>query len=479
MFESTRRLFRGLVPDVEFCSLRIVREKTDYLALTRGVVMPPGSMESVGGMVTVIHRGGLGYAATSDLSEAGLRNAIERARKWADRVADHVVFNFSSISMPHPKGEYASPVERPFFDLSRRAKLDILNDQSDKLNIDSRIVHREVSLMYIETESFYLTSGGGEVHQKLVHLAPSIQAVASDGQDTQVRTMASLRGFSQQGGLEVLDRCGFMTCAPRIAAEAIELLEAPQCPSGDMDLLLDADQMMLQIHESIGHPIEMDRILGDERNYAGTSFVTPDMFGSYQYGSKLLNITFDPSVSEQFASYGFDDEGTVATKEFLIRDGVLERPLGGLLSQQRSGLSGVANSRACSWNRPPIDRMANINLEVGDQSLDALVGQVERGVYMRTNKAWSIDDSRNKFQFGCEWAREIVDGELGRVVKSPNYRGISADFWRKLKGVGDDSTRRVLGTPYCGKGEPNQVVRVGHASPACLFGSVAVFGGAA
>ncbi len=236
MFESTRRLFRGLVPDVEFCSLRIVREKTDYLALTRGVVMPPGSMESVGGMVTVIHRGGLGYAATSDLSESGLRNAIEQARKWAERVADHVVFNFSSLSMPHPKGEYASPVERPFYDLSRRAKLDILHEQSEKLNIDSRIVHREVSLMYIETESLYLTSGGGEVHQKLVHLAPSIQAVASDGQDTQVRTMASLRGFSQQGGFEVLDRCGFMTSAPRIAAEAIELLEAPQCPSGDMDI---------------------------------------------------------------------------------------------------------------------------------------------------------------------------------------------------------------------------------------------------
>jgi TldD protein len=246
-----------------------------------------------------------------------------------------------------------------------------------------------------------------------------------------------------------------------------------------MDLLLDADQMMLQIHESIGHPIELDRILGDERNYAGTSFVTTDMFGEYQYGSKLLNVTFDPTIQEQFASYAFDDDGVTATKEHLIQDGILVRPLGGLLSQQRAGLNGVANSRACSWNRPPIDRMANINLEVGDDSLNQLIGQVEQGVYMRTNKSWSIDDSRNKFQFGCEWGREIINGELGRVVKNPNYRGISANFWRNLKGVGDGSTRRVLGTPYCGKGEPNQIIRVGHASPACLFNAIAIFGGAA
>jgi predicted Zn-dependent protease len=479
MFEHTATLFKGLVPNVDFCSLRIVREQTEVLSLTRGVVQPPMAQQDFGAMITVMHAGGLGYAATSDLSASGLKEAIARARAWAEGSAGRSVFDFSSVNMPNETGQYRSSVLRPYHDLSMGDKLGILSEQSDKLQIDDRIVHRDVSLMFIETESLYLTSAGGEVHQVLTHLAPSIQAVASDGQDTQVRTMASLRGFSQQGGLEVLERSGFMTVAPRIAREAIELLEAPQCPSGELDLLLDADQMMLQIHESIGHPIELDRILGDERNYAGTSFVRKEMFGEYQYGSDLLNVTFDPTIGEQFASYGYDDEGTKARKEYLIRNGVLVRGLGGLASQQRSGLSGVANSRACSWNRPPIDRMANINLEVGQSSMSDLIGSIEHGVYMRTNKSWSIDDSRNKFQFGCEWAREIVDGELGRVVKSPNYRGISADFWRKLKGVGDVSTREVLGTPYCGKGEPNQVVRVGHASPACLFGDVAVFGGAA
>jgi predicted Zn-dependent protease len=244
-----------------------------------------------------------------------------------------------------------------------------------------------------------------------------------------------------------------------------------------MDVLLAPDQMILQIHESIGHPLELDRILGDERNYAGTSFVTPDMFGSYQYGSELLNITFDPTRPEEFTSYAFDDEGTPSQREYLIRNGTLQRALGSLTSQVRADLPGVANARASSWNRPPIDRMANLNLEPGTSSLQEMIASVERGVYMQTNCSWSIDDSRNKFQFGCEWGQLIEDGRLTAVVKNPNYRGISATFWRSLKMVGNAETFDIMGTPFCGKGEPNQVVRVGHASPACLFADVDVFGG--
>jgi predicted Zn-dependent protease len=244
-----------------------------------------------------------------------------------------------------------------------------------------------------------------------------------------------------------------------------------------MDLLLAPDQMILQIHESIGHPLELDRILGDERNYAGTSFVTPEMFGTYPYGSELLNITFDPTRSEEFASYGFDDEGQPAHREHLIQNGILLRALGGLTSQVRADLPGVANARASSWNRPPIDRMANLNLEPGTSSLEEMIAAVERGVYMQTNCSWSIDDSRNKFQFGCEWGQLIEDGTLTTVVKKPSYRGISATFWRNLKKVGNVETFTVMGTPNCGKGEPNQVIRVGHASPACLFADVEVFGG--
>jgi len=237
--------------------------------------------------------------------------------------------------------------------------------------------------------------------------------------------------------------------------------------------------MVLQIHESIGHPLELDRILGDERNYAGTSFVTPDMFGTFRYGSDLLNISFDPDENGEATSYAFDDDGTRASKKYLIKDGVLVRPLGSATSQHRANLDGVANARACSWNRPTIDRMANLNLEPGKSKFDELVGQVERGLYVETNFSWSIDDSRNKFQFGCEWGQLIENGKLTKVVRNPNYRGISSAFWRSLKGVGDRSSYVVGGASQCGKGEPNQAVRVGHATPACLFAGVDVFGGSA
>jgi predicted Zn-dependent protease len=213
----------------------------------------------------------------------------------------------------------------------------------------------------------------------------------------------------------------------------------------------------------------------DERNYAGTSFVTLDMLGSYRYGSDLLNITFDPTLADEFATYRWDDDGVVAHKQYIIRDGILERGLGGITSQMRANRPGVANSRACSWNRPPIDRMANLNLEPGASSLRDLIGAVEHGIYMKRNLSWSIDDSRNKFQFGCEYGRMIRDGELAEVVKKPSYKGISATFWRSLKGVGNADLLEVLGTPFCGKGEPNQVIRVGHATPPALFGDVAVF----
>jgi predicted Zn-dependent protease len=236
--------------------------------------------------------------------------------------------------------------------------------------------------------------------------------------------------------------------------------------------------MMLQIHESVGHAIEVDRILGDERNYAGWSFVKLEDFGKLRYGSPLMNITFDPTVSNEFASYGYDDGGLKAEKHFLIKDGILLRGLGGMESQIRSGTPGVANFRASSWNRAPIDRMANINLEPRDSSFNDIIESVDHGVYMESNRSWSIDDYRNKFQFGCEYAKLIENGKFTKTLRNPNYRGISSSFWNNLKRVGDSSTFQIYGTPNCGKGEPNQVIRVGHASPACLFHDVAIFGGA-
>ncbi len=476
MFVEIERRFHESLPAVDHCSLRLERRLEERLTVERDVAGPSRRRESVGGMVTVSHRGGLGYAATSDLSAAGLAEAMARATAAAERSRDHMVSGFQP---PRPfTGDiaYRGPETRAWSGIGLADKIAMLQDASRALKVDDRIVDWGASFWASDKEQLYLDAAGGRIAQRVHYLMPELWAAASAQGETQRRSFSD--AGMRVGGAEVLEQIGFMTASAGVAGDAIALLEAPNCPEGEMDLVLGPGQMVLQIHESIGHPLELDRILGDERNYAGTSFVTADMFGAFRYGSDLLNVTFDPTLGEEIASYPADDVGTPATREYLIRDGILERPLGGVTSQARANLPGVANERACSWNRPPIDRMANINLEPGEGSLADLVGRVERGVYMETNRSWSIDDSRNKFQFGCEYGRVIKDGKLGRVVRNPNYRGVSSAFWRSLKGVGGPETFLVSGTPYCGKGEPNQAVKVGHATPACLFGDVSVFGGA-
>ena len=476
MLSQIESLFPQVAPRADFCSLRFVNERQEYLAVRQNVPQPAQAATDVGAMITVIHNGGLGYAGTSDLTLSGLKWAAEQAAWWAGQSAGRSVADFRRIAMPQPVGEYVGPEQTPWETVSPSDKFDMLMAECKRLKVGDRIVDWESAIWFTRKETLYLTAGGGRVYQRFSYMVPFLSATANEKAVTQHRTLGG-RGYCKQGGMEVLDAVGFRTAAPRIGQEAIDLLSAPNCPSGKMDVLLAPDQMILQIHESIGHPLELDRILGDERNYAGTSFVKPEMFGTYRYGSKLLNITYDPTRPEQFSSFGYDDDGLKAERHYLIEKGILKRGLGGITSQTRSGIPGVANARASSWNRPPIDRMANLNLEPGDKPLDQMIAMIKHGVYMKTNTSWSIDDSRNKFQFGCEWGQLIEDGRLTTVVKNPNYRGISATFWRNLKAVGDESTFEVLGTPNCGKGEPNQVMRVGHAAPACVFRNVDVFGG--
>ncbi len=476
---SPANLFSGLSSKAEFFALRIVEEEAESIAVRRASNEPAEKHLDRGAMITVIDKGGYGYAATSDLSPSGLARALANAERWAALTARLGMMRFAVPQDAAPHGTHQSPRSVPL--PPRRELVDLLTREDAAAQIDARIVDSIASVEITRSRHHYLTSHGGSVTQEFCFVVPNLRVTASDDSDTQSRSLS--RGVCQQGDANVIERSGLVGGGAQVAREALELLGSPNCPSARMDLLLMPDQMMLQIHESIGHPLELDRILGDERNFAGTSFVSMDMFGSYQYGSELLNVTFDPTRGEQFASYAFDDEGTTARKEFLIRDGVLVQPLGGALSAARAAhefgrsFTMLANSRASNWNRAPIDRMANINIEPGASPLEEMIASVELGIVMETNQSWSIDDSRNKFQFGCESARMIRNGQLAERVKNPNYRGISANFWRSLRAVGNASTFDVMGTPYCGKGEPSQVVRVGHASPACLFGAVDVFGG--
>ncbi|MBK1644181.1 peptidase C69 [Thiocapsa imhoffii] len=469
-------IFQAQAPACDAWTLRLVEEEHDHLEIRQGVVEPSRCRTSCGAMVTLMLEGGVGYGATSDLSPAGLRAAAARAADWARLHARLGLFDARLSPCPSTRADYRTAIQEPWESLSIGEKLAVLREVDQALAIDERIVDRAAWVTRRQVSQLLVTSAGGRVSQVLDFVHPGLVAVAHAGSQTQ-RRHGGGADWPQQGGWERVAAVRLLQAAPVVAEEALALLAAPDCPRDTRDLILLPSQMVLQIHESIGHPLELDRILGDERNYAGTSFVTPEMFGHYRYGSDLLNVTFDPTVANELVSGVADDEGTPAGREYLIRRGILERPLGGALSQARTGLPGTANARASGWDRPPIDRMGNLNLEPGAGSLADLVARVERGILMDTNRSWSIDDSRNKFQFGCEWGRLIENGELAGVVRNPGYRGISANFWRSLDGVGGPETLEVRGVRNCGKGEPNQSVYVGHAAPPCLFRSVAVFGG--
>jgi predicted Zn-dependent protease len=479
--EQLASRFRALAPAVDYCSIRVVEEDAEFITVRQDVAEPGQTSRDRGAMVTIVDRDGLGYAATSDLSDAGLKDAISRAQEWARLARGRSVFDGRPPELPRPKGRYATSVAKPLR-LSKAERIDLLMRESTACRLDDRVVDWAALLWTTRTRQLTATADGGETLQEWEFTVPGLHVTAHANGVTQTRSWGGrYNGYCQQGGFEIVERSGFIGSGTQTAEEALQLLAAPNCPSSRMDVVLMPDQMMLQIHESIGHPLELDRILGDERNYAGTSFVTLDMFGTYQYGSPLLNVTYDPTRTEEFASFAFDDEGTPARREYLIRDGLLLRPLGGTSSQQRArcvraDIDGVATTRACAWNRPPIDRMSNLNVEPGIHTLDEMIAATELGVLMKTNRSWSIDDSRNKFQFGCEWGQMIRNGKLGEVVRDPNYRGVSSTFWRSLAMVGRPDTVDVMGTPYCGKGEPNQAIRVGHASPVCRFTNVDVFG---
>lgn len=463
---------------VDWLSFRRVRELTTYRSIRNDHPDRNTTFLDDGVMVEVLIDGHFGHAGTADLSERGLAAAFERAVETTRAAARRKVFAFTPEVRPTAVGDFQSARRRPLDQASVAEITDTLLAASRAMKVSERIVSRVALAMIVQTEIEFMSSNGSRARQNFDMVTLDLNATAAEGNNSQTRTLNGWYAQARQWGAEAFDRDLLVREADRIAREADQLLSAPNCPEGTMDLILMPDQLMLQIHESIGHPLELDRILGDERNFAGWSFVKPEDFGSLQYGSKLMNVTFDPTRPGELASYDFDDGGAPAKREFLIQDGVLRRGLGSLESQKRSGLRGVANARAASWNRAPIDRMANINLEPGSSTLADMIASVKRGVLMTSNRSWSIDDYRNKFQFSCELGQLIEDGKIVGVVKNPNYRGVTVDFWNRLAMVGREDLVEVYGTPYCGKGEPSQIMRVGHAAPPCLFRDIEVFGGA-
>ncbi|MBO3459322.1 TldD/PmbA family protein [Aetokthonos hydrillicola Thurmond2011] len=478
MLSELTKAIASINTPADWVGIRAVKETSSTRYVRDGLPQNNGKSFTNGAMLEVLVDGCVGYAAVNSLQVESLEEAAQIAYQQAVAAKKWWIHPFQEgQSRPKVVGQYTSPFVKPLDSLTSGEINDLLIRICHTLKVSDKILQTVANLNTVEKETWFVSSNGSEVYQKFMFLNTHYGATAQDGAIVQQRSDNGLSAQSYQGGLELFTTADLWERVHRIGEQVIELLTAEECPTTKTNLVLAPDQMMLQIHESVGHPLEIDRILGDERNYAGGSFVKKSDFGNLVYGSPLMNITFNPTVPGEVASYGFDDTGAIANREYLIKEGILQRGLGGLESQIRADIPGVACARACAWNRPPIDRMGNLNLEPGQASFDEIIAGVEHGVYMESNRSWSIDDQRYKFQFGCEYAKLIENGKLTKTLRNPNYRATTPEFWGSLINVGNASTWKIYGTPFCGKGEPNQAIWVGHGSPVSVFANIEVFGG--
>ncbi|MFO8060111.1 MAG: TldD/PmbA family protein [Bacillota bacterium] len=423
--------------------------------------------------VRVFAEGAMGFASSQDfermedVAETALR--IARATALAQR-------NPVELAPKEPVVDhYQTSIEIDPFTVSRADKLELLFEAERKMRDSARLFRTEGSLDFRREEKIFADTDGSYITQTLYESGGGISAHAAGEGGMQTRSFPnSFRGNHATSGFEFVRDMELVENAPRTAEEAVQLLEAEECPSGRFDLVIDSSQMVLQIHESVGHPVELDRVLGHEAGYAGESFLKPDMIG-FKYGSENVNIVADATAPGGLGTFGYDDEGVPAQRIEVITGG---RFRNFLTSRDTAPLvSAVSNgtSRADGWGRIPIVRMTNINLLPGDQTLDGLIAGVESGLYLHTNKSWSIDDRRLNFQFACEIAYEIRDGRLtGKIYRDPIYTGITAEFWNSCDGVADEDHWQMFGTPNCGKGEPGQVAHVGHGAAPTRFRDVKV-----
>jgi TldD protein len=323
-----------------------------------------------------------------------------------------------------------------------------------------------------ETRKWFVSSEGHRIDQHVRECGAGIMATAIGDGETQRRSYPAARGQYATRGWEFVDALDLGAHAARVGSEARALLTAPPCPSGDTTLILGAEQLALQIHESVGHAIELDRILGWEAAYAGTSWLDLAHLGSMKYGSELMNITIDPTIPGALGSFGYDDEGTPAVPRDAVRNGTWVGVLAGRDSAAVAGLDYAGSVRADGWARLPMVRMTNVGLEPGPHTLEEIIAATDDGIFMETNRSWSIDDRRLNFQFGTEVGYEVKNGQLGRLLRNPTYTGIGPQFWSSMDMLSSEVV--VWGTPNCGKGQPGQIGHTGHPAAPARFRDVRV-----
>ncbi len=467
---------RAIRAGASYADCRIARRSRESVHVKKGIVDALESSEQLAAGVRVIANGAWGFAATDRLEHADL----ERAAELAVRIAK------ASASVPgeqevtlEPRQPVHDSWESQFtvnpFDVPLEDKISLLLDVDRILRQRPEIGVSAGTLAFDDEDKYFVSSQGDDIHQRKIESGGGISATAVDGARVQERSYpSSFDGLHAAGGWEVIEGMDLKGGAEIIAPQAADLLSAPPCPRERTTIIIDSSQMALQIHESCGHPTELDRVFGTEASYAGTSFLTPDKLGGFRYGSSLVNITADATIPGAVGSFGWDDEGIPAQRTFLVKDGIFCGYLSSRETAPRLRLSSSGAMRADGPNRLPLIRMTNINLEPGDWDLQEMIKDTKRGLFLQTTKSWSIDDRRLNFQFATEIGWEIKDGSLGALLRDATYQGITPEFWGSCNAIGNRESWRMWGLVNCAKGEPVQLMHVGHGSPPARFAGVRV-----
>jgi len=455
--------------------VRVRHDRHESLAVKNGRPEHIARSESAGFGIRVIVDGAWGFFGTHRLEESAVedvvRQAVAIARAGA-RLQDKPVV---LAPVEAVTARYETPHVRPPFDVPLEETLDLLVRASEAMKGPNLKLAQAFFAAY-DTRQHFASTEGARIEQHIVQTGGGIAATAISGDDLQVRSYPnSFRGNFATAGYEYVEAMDLVGQAPRVAEEAEALLTAPPCPEGRRTILLDGGQLALQVHESCGHPIELDRVLGMEIAYAGDSFLTIEKLGTFQYGSPQVTIVADATSPGGLGTFGYDDEGAAAQRTPIVEAG---RFVGYLSSRETAPAIGRTSSgamRASGWHRIPLIRMTNVNLLPGQAgSLADLVADTGDGLLMLTNKSWSIDNKRLNFQFGTEMCRDIKGGRLGQTYKNATYTGITPQFWGSCDAVCGPEAWQLWGTPNCGKGQPGQTARVGHGVAPARFRSVQV-----
>ncbi len=473
---TDRALETARVRGATYADIRIVRREEQRITVKNGVVAAISHDVSQGLGVRVIAEGAWGFAASSTLTlqeaERVAALAVQIARASAMVPGREPVRLAPCPAVVH---RYVSPFRKDPFAVPLEDKVALLLATDAEMRRVKGVSVAESNFVAFREEKVFASSEGSYIEQTFTETGAGIEATAVGDNELQSRSYPTSFGRQQlQKGYELVEELDLVAHAGPTAEEAVALLSAPQCPAMVTTIILEGSQLALQIHESCGHPTELDRVLGSEASYAGTSFLTLEKLGTFRYASPLVNIVADATVPEGLGSFAYDDEGVPAQRVYLVREGIFRgyqssRETAAVLGQTSSG-----SMRADGWGNIPLIRMTNINLEPGEWELEDLIADTEEGFYLATNRSWSIDDRRLNFQFGTEVAYEIKNGKLGRLYKNATYTGITPEFWGNCDAICNARHWKLWGTPNCGKGEPGQVAHVGHGCAPARFRNVQV-----